>query len=91
MADKRSGSPPPGFTQVKEEMWEAVHKTHRQQLVNGHIGVYAYHCDDCMCGMGGWPCYRDGSIWSCCGQTEKYCRCTEEKSKEATTKQEEKK
>ena len=68
--------PPSGFEKVKEEYWEAVNKTKRSRKVNGHNGVYAYHCDDCMCGMGGWPCCRDGFIWSCCGQTEKYCKCS---------------
>lgn len=91
MADKRSSSPPPppGFKKVKTHLWEGVSDTRaKRQPVNGHTGVYAYHCDDCMCGMGGWPCYRDGSIWSCCGQIEKYCHCT--KDKEATKKQEKK-
>lgn len=43
--------------------------------MNGYIGVFVYYFDDCMCGMVGWFCYRDGSIWSCCGEIDKYCRC----------------
>ena len=77
MADK-ADDPPPGFQKVKEELWEAVKKTSGPP-VNGHTGVYAFHFDDCMCSLGGWPCSREGQIWSCCGQTEKYCRCTKTK------------
>ncbi|KAL9975522.1 hypothetical protein ACROYT_G012691 [Oculina patagonica] len=78
MADKRSDTPPPpGFQAVKTQYWEAITDARSNRPpVNGHTGVYAYHCDDCMCGMGGWPCFRDGCIWSCCAETEKYSRCT---------------
>jgi hypothetical protein len=83
MAEKKEtkppGSPPPGFKKVKEEYWEAVDPHRKRPAVNKHTGVYAYHADDCMCGMAGWPCFREGSVWSCCGQTEKYCKCTKEK------------
>lgn len=83
MADNRSDSPPPGFKKVESHYWEAVMDPRsKRQPVNGHTGIYAYHCDDCMCGMGGWPCSRDGHIWSCCGQTDKYCHCTEAKGAE---------
>lgn len=42
----------------------------------GHTGVYAFHYDDCCCSMGGHYCNREGSIWSCCGQTDRHARCT---------------
>lgn len=76
---KRPASPPPGYQKVKNEAWEGCRKVTNRRPVNKHTGVYAYHCDDCLCSMGGWPCFRDGRIWSCCGQTEKYCMCTKKK------------
>ncbi len=65
--------------------WESVQKPKRDTAVNGHFGVYAYHCDDCMCSMGDWPCKRDGEIWSCCGQTTRYSHCTKMEQTSAGT------
>lgn len=76
MAEKRPKSPPLGYKKVQTHLWEKANPRVKRNPVNGHTGIYAYHCDDCMCGMAGWPCYRDGHIWSCCGETEKYCKCT---------------
>ena len=90
MAKKGSASPPPGFDKVEEDTWEAVKTPQRKKPVNGHTGVFAYHFDDCMCGMAGWPCSRDGSIWSCFGETDKYCRCTKTNYKAAINTQEKK-
>lgn len=53
MAKKGSASPPPGFDKVEEDTWEAVKTPQRKKPVNGHTGVFAYHFDDCMCGMAG--------------------------------------
>lgn len=71
--------PPEGYQYVSVEYWESCSKTgDKDKPVNGHTGVYAYHCDDCWCSMGGWPCNRDGCVWSCCGQAVRYCRCPKE-------------
>ena len=66
-----------GCQPVTEEYWEGCRDRdkNRNNPVNGHRGVYAYHCDDCWCSMGGWNCNRDGMIWSCCGSTTKDCFC----------------
>lgn len=81
MAEKRPRSPPPGFMKVQEHYWEAANPRSKRRPVNGHTGIFAYHADDCLCGMAGWPCCRDGRIWSCCGETEKYCKCTKDQGK----------
>lgn len=78
---KRSKSPPPGFQKVRGEYWEACKKPLNRKPVNNHTGVYAFHADDCMCGMAGWPCFRQGHIWSCCGSTEKYSKCAGQTTK----------
>ena len=56
--------------QLKGEVWEAL------PPVNGHTGIFAYHMDDCLCGMGGWPCFRDGSVSRCCGSTDVNSKCS---------------
>ena len=69
--------PPPGFEFVKMEYWESVTDRRDRAPVNGHRGVYAYHNDDCRCGMYDNHCNRDGHVWSCCGSTQRYSRCRE--------------
>lgn len=81
MSGKRPRSPPPGYAKVRGCSWEGSHKRQNRPPVNGHTGIYAYHHDDCMCGLAGWYCFRDGHVWSCCGQTEKYCMCANTQSK----------
>ena len=80
--EKKSNVKPTGSHSLKEEVWERVGNKHSNlPPINGHTGVFAYHMDDCMCSMAGWPCYRDGLIWSCCGSTDKnsYCPNAEKK------------
>ena len=60
---------------LKGEIWEGANKREGLPPVNGHTGIFAYHCDDCLCGMAGWPCFRDGSIWSCCASTDVNSKC----------------
>ncbi len=72
---KYTDKPPPGMDYVEQEYWEHVRKPTTKKPVNGHLGVYAYHNDDCRCIMGGHYCNRDGYVWSCCGATERYCHC----------------
>ena len=74
-------SPPPKGFKYVEEHWEAADVRQGRAPVSGHTGIFAYHCDDCLCSMGVWPCLRDGSIWSCCGSTDRYSRCTGDKQK----------
>jgi len=86
MSGKPPRSPPPGYAKVRGCSWEGSHKRQNRPPVNGHTGIYAYHHDDCMCGLAGWYCYRDGHVWSCCGQTEKYCMCANTQSKRSKKK-----
>ena len=64
---------------LEGEYWESARKVSGLPPVNGHTGIFAYHADDCLCSMAGWPCFRDGSIWSCCGSTDKNSQCTKTK------------
>ena len=61
---------------LEGECWEAATKVSGLSPVNGHTGIFAFHFDDCMCSMAGWPCNREGSIWSCCGSTDRNSHCT---------------
>ena len=81
-SSKRARTPPPeGFQYVECHYWEATDVRRKlsqtsMRPVNGHKGIFAYHCDDCMCSLlGEWRCYRDGCIWSCCGSLERYSCC----------------
>jgi len=70
---------PQGYSVVTSEHWESlrgsdIHKNETKP-VNGHKGVFAYHADDCRCGMFGGGCNPDGFIWSCCRSTRKYGIC----------------
>jgi len=70
---------PQGYSVVTSEHWESlrgsdIHKNETKP-VNGHKGVFAYHADDCRCGMFGGGCNPDGFIWSCCHSTVKYGIC----------------
>eukprot|EP00741_Cyanophora_paradoxa_P012312 tig00000169_g11898.t1 len=49
----------------------------KQKPLNGHRGYYSYHDDDCRCAMYGEEshCNRNGYIWSCCGQWNRYSVC----------------
>mgnify|MGYP002803392003 len=60
---------------LQGECWEGARKVSGLPPVNGHTGIFAFHCDDCMCSMAGWSCNRDGSIWSCCGSTDRDSHC----------------
>ena len=43
----------------------------------GHRGEYRWHDDDCLCKLGGVEyCNRNGSVWSCCGATNREDPCT---------------
>ena len=61
---------------LEGECWEGARRVSGLPPVNGHTGIFAYHMDDCMCSMGGWPCNREGSIWSCCGSIDRDSQCT---------------
>lgn len=88
-SSKRSRTPPPeGFQYVEMVGWEASNKRSNKKPVNGHTGIYAYHCDDCWCSIGGWPCMRDGYIWSCCGSSERYSQCYKSKPQKKEQKKE---
>ena len=56
--------------------WEGATKVSGLPPVNGHTGIFAFHADDCMCSLAGWPCARQRSIWSCCGSTDRNSQCT---------------
>ena len=66
---------------LKGEVWEGAKKRSGLPPVNGHTGIFGYHMDDCLCGMAGWPCFRDGSIWSCCGSTDVNSKCSKSNEK----------
>lgn len=78
--NKNADDPPPGFKKVEVHAWEAVDVSAPREKVNGHSGMFAYHEDDCHCLIAGWPCSQYG-VWSCCGETKKYCCCTKKSSR----------
>ena len=61
---------------LEGEGWESAKKRSGLPPVNGHTGIFAYHEDDCWCSLGGWPCVREGFVWSCCGNTDRNSQCT---------------
>lgn len=65
-----------GSRKLERQVWEGAKKVTDLPPINGHTGIFAYHMDDCLCSMGGWPCFRDGDIWSCCGSTDMNSHCS---------------
>jgi len=72
----RHAVPPRGYTSVPTFLWARTEVREGRPAVNGHTGVLAIHDPECWCEVGGWPCNRGGLVWSCCGQTTRYCFCT---------------
>lgn len=69
--------PPEGMQYVPLLSWETLPGPRRRtEPLNGHLGYFAYHEDDCRCPIAGWPCNRAGYVWSCCGSFERYDTCT---------------
>ncbi|WP_411027275.1 hypothetical protein, partial [Salmonella sp. s54925] len=59
IAKKNAEAKPVGSRRMEEVVCESA-GDQRSDLppIHGHTGIFAYHMDDCLCGMAGWPCYR---------------------------------
>ncbi len=68
--------PPAGFDYVPTNItFEGNRNKLQAKALNGHMGIYAYHYDDCFCGTWNGMC-RESNIWTCCGSGTRYCRCS---------------